>query len=482
MHALSLFIVTLQPYKRITKIMPSINDMTVGSPTRDIIKFAVPLVGGYILQQMYLIIDAAIVGRFIGVDALAAVGASSSIMFLIMGFCNGSCAGFAIPVAQEFGAKDYSKMRAYVANALRIVAVIAAVITIVTAIFCERILKIVNTPEDIFRDAYIFLLLNFLAIPFTMAYNMLSGFIRSLGDSKQPFYFLIAASVFNIILDFILIIGLGMGVEGAGIATMTAQAFASLLCWLYIRKHLRLLIPQGEERAYDDKKTGRLLMNGIPMGMQFSITAVGVIMLQSANNALGTVYVASFTAAMRVKYLFTCVFENIGVAMATYCGQNIGAKKIERIKLGIWSAVKITAVYFALTMLVIYPFADEMMLLFVEKSESGIISNAAMYMRISSYFFPALGLLTILRYSLQGLGYSNLSVLSGVMEMIARCGVSLWMVPTFMFLGVCYGDPTAWVAADIFLVPAVYLVYKRLRRKQIEADTILAKTEPTSPA
>ena len=152
--------------------MPNINDMTVGSPTRDIVKFAVPLIGGYILQQMYLIIDAAIVGQFIGVNALAAVGASSSIMFLIMGFCNGSCAGFAIPVAQEFGAKEYSKMRAYVANALRIVAVIAVVITAVTAIFCEHILKLVNTPDDIFHDAYLFLLLNFLAIPFTMSYNI----------------------------------------------------------------------------------------------------------------------------------------------------------------------------------------------------------------------------------------------------------------------------------------------------------------------
>lgn len=445
--------------------MPNINDMTVGSPTRDIIKFAVPLVGGYILQQMYLIIDAAIVGQFIGVDALAAVGASSSIMFLIMGFCNGSCAGFAIPVAQEFGAKDYSKMRAYVANAIRIVAVIAVVITIITAIFCERILKIVNTPEDIFHNAYLFLILNFLAIPFTMAYNILSGFIRALGDSKQPFYFLIASSLLNIGLDFILIMGLGMGVEGAGIATMLSQLFAAVLCWIYIKERMQILIPTGKERAYNDKMTGRLLMNGIPMGMQFSITAIGTIMLQSANNALGTVYVASFTAAMRVKYLFTCVFENIGVAMATYCGQNIGAQKLERIKLGIISAMKITMVYFLFTFIVIYPFADKMMLLFVQSGETEIIANASLYMRMSSYFFPALGTLTVMRYSLQGLGYSNLSVMSGVMEMIARCMVSLWLVPTFHFLGVCYGDPTAWIAADLFLIPAIYFVYKRLKRK-----------------
>ena len=298
-----------------------------------------------------------------------------------------------------------------------------------------------------------------------MAYNILSGFIRALGDSKQPFYFLIASSLLNIGLDFILIMGLGMGVEGAGIATMLSQLFAAVLCWIYIKKRMQMLIPTGKERAYNDKMTGRLLMNGIPMGMQFSITAIGTIMLQSANNALGTVYVASFTAAMRVKYLFTCVFENIGVAMATYCGQNIGAQKLERIKLGIISAMKITMVYFLFTFIIIYPFADKMMLLFVQSGETEIIANASLYMRMSSYFFPALGTLTVMRYSLQGLGYSNLSVMSGVMEMIARCMVSLWLVPTFHFLGVCYGDPTAWIAADLFLIPAIYFVYKRLKRK-----------------
>lgn len=260
-----------------------------------------------------------------------------------------------------------------------------------------------------------------------------------------------------------------MGVEGAGIATMLSQMFASALCAIYIKKRMRILIPQGKERAYDDKKIGKLLNNGIPMGLQFSITAIGIIMLQSANNALGTVYVASFTAAMRVKYLFTCVYENIGVAMATYCGQNIGARKLERIKLGISSAVKIMLIYFAVTLIVIYFFADDMMLLFVKSTESEIISNAAMYMRISSYFFPVLGILTILRYSLQGLGFSNLSMLSGVMEMIARCGVSLWLVPAFLFLGVCYGDPTAWIAADLFLVPAIIIVYKKLKKRLARA-------------
>ncbi len=445
--------------------MASINDMTVGSPTRDILKFAVPLICGYVLQQMYLIIDTAIVGRFVSVGALAAVGASTSVMFLIMGFCNGACAGFAIPVAQSFGAKALPTMRHYVANALRLSVVFATVITIVTCLLCSPILRMINTPQEIFSDAYTYLVLQFAAIPFTFGYNLLSSFIRALGNSKQPFYFLIFSSIANIVLDFFFIIVMRLGVAGAAIATLLAQAMSAWLCYTYIKKKMPLLIPQGEERHYDHRKAMTLLNNGVPMGLQFSITAIGSIMLQSANNALGTVYVAAFTASMRIKYLFTCVFENIGVAMATYCGQNIGARRLDRITLGIKSAIKIMLCYFVITMLLILPFAEEMMMLFVDHTETAIISNAAMFMRIACYFYPVLGLLVILRYSIQGLGYSNLSMMSGVMEMIARCGVSLWLVPALGFLGVCYGDPVAWVAANVFLVPCIIWLMRRLRRK-----------------
>ena len=444
--------------------MANTNDMTVGSPTRDILRFAIPLILGYILQQMYQIIDAVIVGRWIGVGALAAVGASSSVMFLIMGFCNGSCAGFSIPIAQAFGAKDFAKMRCYVGNAIRLGIVFAVVITLMSCALCTRILYLVNTPDEIFQDAWIFLFLQFAAIPFTMAYNLLAGFIRALGNSRQPFYFLIFSAIINILLDIVFILIMGMGVEGAGIATLLSQAFSSMMCLWYIRKHLTILIPQGEERHFNNKRIAILLNNGVPMGLQFSITGIGIIMLQSANNALGTLYVASFTAAMRVKYLFICVFDNIGVAMATYCGQNIGAEKTERIQLGIRSALMITAVYFVLTVIVIYPFADQMMALFVNSGEQDVIKNAAYYMRISNYFYPALGLLTIFRYSIQGLGYSMLSMLSGVMEMIARCGVSIWLVPELAFTGVCFADPTAWMAADLFLIPAYFYLYKKIKR------------------
>lgn len=446
----------------------SVSDMTVGSPLRQITKFALPLILGYILQQMYLVIDAAIVGRWIGVGALAAVGASSSIMFLVMGFCNGACAGFAIPVAQSFGAKDYSKMRLYVANAVRISAVMAMVVTLLSLMFCRRILQMVNTPADIFHDAYIFLMLQFAAIPLTFGFNLFSGQIRALGNSRQPFYFLITSAVVNVLLDVVLILGCGLGVAGAGIATWLSQALSVILCLLYIRKHMQLLIPKGDERRFDNKRTSILLNNGVPMGLQFSITGIGIIMLQSANNALGTTCVAAFTASMRIKYLFTCVFENIGVAMATYCGQNLGARRMDRVTKGVKDAITLMLIYFVFTFALIYPFADWMMRLFVDSGEAEVVGHAAQFMRIANYFYPALGLLTILRYSIQGLGFSNLSMLSGVMEMIARCGVSLWLVPALAWTGVCLGDPVAWIMADLFLIPAFLWVQQRLRKQAKE--------------
>ena len=384
---------------------------------------------------------------------------------IIFGALFGACSGFAIPVAQAFGARDFGSMRRYVANAVRLSAVIALIMTVLTCALCAPILRMVNTPAEIFSDAYVFLIMQFAAIPFTIAYNLLAGFIRALGNSKQPFYFLIFSSIVNILLDFLFIVFMRLGVEGVGLATMLSQGVSAYLCLSYIRRRLDALTPGPGERAYDRRMAATLLGNGLPMGLQFSITAVGSIMLQSANNALGTVCVAAFTASMRVKYLFTCVFENIGVAMATYCGQNIGARKVGRVALGVRSAMKITLVYFALTVALIMPFAEEMMMLFVDASETDIISNAALYMRVSNWFYPVLGLLTVLRYSIQGLGYSGLSMLSGVMEMLARCGVSLWLVPALGFLGVCYGDPVAWVAADVFLVPCMALLYRHLRRK-----------------
>ncbi len=452
--------------------MSSIGDMTAGSPTRSILRFSLPMIAGYIMQQTYTVADAVIVGQWIGVGALAAVGASWAVMFLIMGFCNGACAGFAIPVAQAFGAKDFVLMRRYAAGALRLTAVIALLFTVVTTLLCTPILRAVNTPADIFADARVFLLFQLCSIPCIMAYNILASLLRALGNSRHPFYFLVGASLLNILLSAAMVGILHMGVAGVGLATMLSQAAAAVACAAYIRRHTPLLLPHGDEWQPRHDMTLHLLGNGVPMGLQFSITGIGIVMLQTANNALGTVCVAAFTASMRVKYLFTCVFENIGAAMATYCGQNIGARRLHRIALGLRSALGLSLAYFLFAFVLIEAEADTMMLMFVDSSETEIIGQAAMLMRIACCFYPALGVLTVLRYSIQGLGFSRLAVMSGVMEMVARTGVSLWMVPAMGFTGVCLGDPVAWLAADLFLIPAIILLYRRLRRQMSGAGLI----------
>lgn len=429
-----------------------------------ILGFAWPLILGSILQQGYSLIDAAIVGRFLGMNSLAAVGASSSVIFLILGFCNGCTGGFGIPVAQRFGARDYSEVRRYVAASYRVCSVISVALAVVTSLLCSHILVWMRTPEGIFHEAYLYLLVTFIGIPFTMTYNLLASIIRALGDSRTPFFFLILASVLNIGLDLLFILVFHWGAAGAGIATVISQGISALLCLLYMYRHYDILKYESpDEKIADWKHERDLLAIGAPMGLQFSITAIGSIMLQSANNALGTVCVSAFTVGMRIKMFFISPCENLGIAMATYCGQNYGAGKVQRIRSGISSAIVMIVIYTIIGNLIMFPFADEFARMFVSGDESEVIGYAVSFLHTSSPFWFFLGLLCVLRYSIQGLGYTRLSMMSGVFEMVARISVSLWLVPALHFNGVSLGDPVAWIAACIFLVPAMTAIYRRMK-------------------
>lgn len=440
------------------------NDMTKGEPFSLIFHFSVPLLLGALLQQTYSLIDAALVGKFLGINELASVGASSSVIFLILGFCNGATAGFGIPVAQEFGAGNYSLMRRYVAVSLRLAAGISVLLAIVTSLACAPILRMMRTPDNIFHDAYLYLLVTFIGIPFTFYYGLLSSVIRALGDSKTPFYFLLFSTMLNIVLDLYCILGLEWGVAGAAIATVVAQGISTVACYVYMVRRFDILRTTPEERRFDMRIARHILYIGLPMGLQFSITAIGSIMLQSANNALGTACVAAFTAGMRIKMFFLCPLESLGIAMATYSGQNYGARNPARIWQGIKASSAMMICYCAAMFLVVMTGARTMARLFVDASETAILDNTVMFLHISIMFFPILGLLCILRYSIQGAGFTNLSMLSGVSEMVARTLVSLLVVPVFGYVGVCYGDPTAWFFADCFLVPAFIYVYRKLNR------------------
>lgn len=444
--------------------MSSSKEMTSGRPLPLIFNFTMPLLLGNLLQQTYSLVDAAIVGRFLGINALASVGASSSVIFLILGFCNGCSCGFGIPVAQKFGARDYSLMRRYVSVSIQISLVLSVAIAIITCLYCSDILRVMRTPETIFDGAYAYLLVTFIGVPCTFLYNLLSSVIRALGDSKTPFWFLLFSTVLNVVLDLFCILVLHWGVLGAAIATVVSQGISAALCYVYMYRHFEILKGTAAERKFQLKLARNLLNIGVPMGLQFSITAIGSIMLQSANNALGTACVAAFTSAMRIKMFFICPFESLGIAMATYCGQNYGAGKPGRIWQGIKASSLMMIIYAAITFVILILGSRLLALLFVDSSETEILIDTELFLHVSSYFFPVLGLLCILRYSIQGAGYTNLAMLSGVSEMIARTLVSIYAVPAWGYLSVCYGDPTAWIAAVLFLIPAFIYVYRKLLR------------------
>ena len=446
--------------------MSTVRQMTEGRIFPQLLSFTLPLLMGNVLQQAYSLIDAAIVGRFLGIDALASVGASTSVVFLILGFCNGCCGGFGIPVAQKFGAQDYSTMRRYVFTSLQLALGMSIILTVVTSLYCKDILRWMRTPENIFPGAYQYLLITFISIPFTFFYNLLASIIRALGDSKTPFWFLLFSAILNVVLDLFFILVAGWGVAGAAIATGVSQAISALLCYAYMTRHFEVLKTSPSERAMDRQLASRLLGIGVPMGLQFSITAIGSIMLQSANNALGTACVAAFTAAMRIKMFFMCPLESLGMAMATFSGQNYGAGRPDRVNQGIRSASLMMLCYWAFTLVTLLPFARELAMMFVDASETEILDDAALFLHVSVSFFPVVGLLCILRYTIQGVGFTSLAMLSGVSEMIARILVSVLAVPLWGYIAVCFGDPTAWLFADAFLIPAYFYVYRRISRMQ----------------
>ena len=448
-------------------------EMTSGDPLPIILSFSIPLILGNLLQQTYSLIDAAIVGRFLGINSLASVGASGSVIFLILGFCGGCCSGFGIPVAQKFGAKDYLTMRRLVAVSLKLAAIMSVVLAIITSLMCSSILRWMQTPDTIFDDAYRYLLITFISIPATFFYNLLSCIIRALGDSKTPFLFLLISTLLNITLDLLFILVFHWGVAGAAIATLVAQCVSGILCYRYMYRKYEILHTLPNDRKFRPELAKELLLIGTPMGLQFSITAVGSIMMQSANNSLGTACIAAYTAGIRIKMFFLCMVESIGIAMATYCGQNYGAGKPERIWQGVKSAALIMAIYVIIVNLVLWNFSEEFTSLFVDANEHEIIEKTALFLHVSASFFPFLGILCILRYSIQGAGFTRLALFSGVSEMFARILISLVAVPIWGYWAICFGDSFAWICAVAFLIPAFGFVYKKLLRivekKEIQA-------------
>ena len=442
-----------------------VKDMTNGSPSKHILGFAVPMLFGMLFQQFYNLVDTIIVGKTLGVEALAGVGATGSINFMIIGFCMGVCNGFVIPVAQCFGAKKPADLRKYVFNGYICSIVFAIVLTLASVIFCRRILIIMNTPADIIDHAYNYIVVIFIGIPTVFLYNMVSGVIRSLGDSKTPVVFLELSSIINVVLDFFLILVCKMGVAGAGWATVTSQLVSGLTCLIYMYKKYDILKGDKSERVLDRRFITNLCMNGVPMGLQYSITAIGSTILQAAVNTLGSTYVAAMTAGSKMFNFTCCPFDALGSTMATYAGQNVGAAKIKRLGQGVRSAMIIGSVYSVLSLIALYFTTDYIALLFVNASETTIIALTRQFILASACFYIPLTGVNVVRFCIQGMGFSVFAISAGILEMIGRAFAAIILIPSIGFMGACLASPIAWIAADAFLFPAFIHCAKKLNAR-----------------
>lgn len=434
-----------------------------------ILAFAFPTLIGVLFQQFYSLVDTAIVGNLLDTSALAAVGSTGSLNFMIIGFVVGMANGFAIPVAQRMGAGQHSLMRKYVANSFYLMVIISVGLTLLTTLLCSTILTAMKTPEDIFQRAHAYIFVIFLGIPASFLYNLLASIIRSLGDSKTPMYFLAMSSVINIILDYIFIVYTPLDVAGAALATVISQAFSGIACLLYMRKKFPILKLEEEEKKFDGIICKNLCYMGLPMGLQFSITAIGNVILQSAVNGLGSTVVGAVSTSGKVSIFFWAPFDSLGATMSSFCGQNVGAMKLDRLAQGIKSACFVGAVYSVFAFIVIYYFAEPLLMLFINEEESNIeefMMYAKQNMYVMNAFMIFLSTLIITRFSIQGMGFSKFAMLAGVTEMVVRIVLAVFFVPIYGFDAACLGAPLAWIAAICFLIPASMGCIKKLKSSQ----------------
>ena len=440
-------------------------DMTVGNPTKIILNFTLPIFIGNVFQQFYNMADAVIVGKFVGTKALAAVGSTGTIMFLIYGFVVGMTAGFTVLTAQKFGAGDLPAMRRTVAGASILSLIIGLILTAAFMLLMKPWLHLMNTPSDIYTDAYAYIMIISGGILAQMLYNLLASILRALGNSKVPLYFLIFSALLNIALDLFFIIVFHMGAAGAAIATIISQGVSGLLCLVYIIKKVPILHMTREDWHPEGALLKRQMQIGIPMALQYSITAIGTMMVQSSLNILGSTLVAAFTAASKIEQVVTQAYVALGTTIATYGAQNMGAGNILRIRKGFRSSTIIGIVYSFAAAALVMTVGKYMSYLFVSEDVALIIDSVDIYLKCVGAFFIPLTIVNIYRNGIQGLGYGLLPMMAGVAELIGRGVVAVIAARQHSYLGVCLASPAAWVlAAALLLVMYFYIVKFDLKK------------------
>ena len=441
-------------------------DMTSGKPIKLIWNFTIPLLIGNLFQQLYNMADTFIVGRTIGVHALASVGSTGSIIFLILGFANGLTAGLAIPLAQRYGAKNYSGVKRSFYVSILISAVVAILLTILSMVFCRQILEIMQTPVEIIDGAYDYLMVIFAGIFSSMAFNLLSNIFRSIGDAKTPLYFLVIACIMNIILDVVFIAGFGMGVEGAGYATVLSQIFSALACIIYIWKKIPILRLNSKDFVAESSDVKEHVRISFPMAFQSSIIAIGAIIIQITLNQLGATAVAAYTAAQKIDQVAILPMMSFGVTMATFVAQNYGAKKYDRIWRGVRDCIKLSLTFAISVGIILNLFSPIFIRAFVGVGHEEVVELGAIYFITNGTMYSLLSLLFIYRYTLQGVGKTFTPTVAGIMELCMRAFAAVVLSNLYGYTGATMSNPLAWLGSLIPLMIAYYLFKNKFPKEQ----------------
>ncbi|MFR8236911.1 MAG: MATE family efflux transporter [Dorea sp.] len=442
-------------------------DMTTGAPGKIILNFTIPIFIGNMFQQLYSMVDTIIVGKFVGNEALAAVGSCGTLMFLILGFLIGLTAGFMVITSQHYGSGNMRAMRQSVASAAILSAVISVLMTLCSMLMMKQILHLMNTPEDIYQEAYGYIMVICGGIAAQVLYNLLASILRALGDSKVPLYFLILAAFLNIVLDLVFIIVFHMGAAGAALATVISQGASGILCLVYIIKKVPELHLRKEDWKFGRSMAIWQMKIGIPMALQYSITAIGTIMVQSALNMLGSLSVAGFAAANKIEQLVTQAYVAIGTTMATYCAQNTGAGRIDRVRQGFRAAMVIASIYAVVTGLMAIFGGKYLTVLFVSENLPQIMELVDIYMKCIGAVFIPLAVVNIYRNGIQGMGYGLLPMMAGVAELIGRGVVALIAASRKSYVGACLANPAAWLFAGALLLIMYFSIMKKREKNSL---------------
>lgn len=449
-------------------------DLTKGNPLKLIILFALPVFLGNVFQLLYSLIDTKIVGETLGEISLAAVGATNPINTLIVGFLIGITNGFAVVVARYFGAKDFDNLKKSVASSLTLGIITAVILTFVSVVFLMPLLRILNTPDNVRNQSYDYIKIIFLGMIISMLYNVCASVLRAIGDTVTPLMFLIFSAIINIFLDYLFILNFDFGVKGAAYATVLSQLISAIMCFIYIIKRYPELHLKRSDFEFSKDIVKELYKSGCSMGFMMSIVSLGTVALQGAINTFGTNIIVAHTAARKITEIFMIMFSVFGTTMATYCGQNLGAGKINRINEGIKIVISITWIWSLLMILITYLFAPKLIRFITGSTNTEVIYNATLYLKIDTLFYFVPAMISIFRNSMQGIGDHRTPIVSSLIELVGKFLIATLLAPAIGYTGIILAEPIVW---NLMVIPLIIKLKNNpiLRESYVKTTNLIEK-------